>query len=527
MSDISHKNQTAIACPVHKTALHDPTDVVYGKQSIKAALCPQCGVTYSNDPFVLLHPVLTESGQPVKWSAFSTTVNTGKKKPPMYIVNPIFRDLPITVIRQGHRSVKGPHIVKSIDIVTLGQDTSVSIQGFFNLQTQRFYAFPSEFTLGRIKVRPLHHLELMDPENLLGKSKKKRAFLQALQTDKDAHLQKLEREKKYRKAVLESAYPGQFYSVLLQRETNGNRCPYCGQPFAGKKIIKCVVYRDMSAHHCVYVEVAYCQHCDLPVCLPDQAQRIRNQIAPDIIKVLYANKFQTAPTALAACREKVVRLEHRKPLEPVPSTLPYGPKSWDHNLPQLSSLHESRSIFVYAKKCGCESCKRKYGRDTITDRKALVLTAAGESVEIHVQFCMGCGQYYINLKSYYAYRKLYGDLLLTLQFDDYISCGEDAWQRFAQDSVLSRNGYSVKAGIPQIARQRVLSNILEEGLATKHEVIALLTQFIQLQKNTLPEACSRWREDLLFVNQYKIGQEKSAGSLSLKQGARIRKTQEE
>ena len=527
MSDISRKNQAAIACPAHKTALPDATDVVYGKQSIKAALCPQCGVTYSNDPFVLLHPILTENGQPVKWSTFSTTVNTGKKKPPMRIVNPTFRNLPVNVIRQGHRSVKGPHIVKSIDIVTLGQDTSVSIQGFFNLQTQKFYAFPSEFTLDRINARPLYQLELMDPENLLGKSKKKRAFLQALQADRDAHLRKVEREEKYRKAVVESAYPGQFYSVLLQRETTGNRCPYCGQAFAGKKIIKCVVYRDMSAHHCVYVEVAYCQHCDLPVCLPDQAQRIRNQIAPDIIKVFYANKFQTAPTALAACREKVVRLEHRKPPVPVPSTLPYGPKSWDHNLPQLSSLHESRSIFVYAKKCGCESCKRKYGRDTITDRKALVLTAAGESVEIHVQFCMGCGQYYINLKSYYAYRKLYGDLLLTLQFDDSISCAEDAWQRFAQDSVLSRNGYSVKAGIPQIARQRVLSNILEEGLATKHEVIALLTQFIQLQKNTLPEACSRWREDLLFVNQYKIGQEKSAGSLSLKQGARIRKTQEE
>ena len=176
MSDISHKIKPRLPALYNKTALHDPTDVVYGKQSIKAALCPQCGVTYSNDPFVLLHPVLTESGQPVKWSAFSTTVNTGKKKPPMYIVNPIFRDLPITVIRQGHRSVKGPHIVKSIDIVTLGQDTSVSIQGFFNLQTQRFYAFPSEFTLGRIKVRPLHHLELMDRKIFWGNPKRSALF---------------------------------------------------------------------------------------------------------------------------------------------------------------------------------------------------------------------------------------------------------------------------------------------------------------------------------------------------------------
>lgn len=527
MPDVPRIRQIVIACPVHKTALPDATDVVNREQSIKVALCPQCGVFYSNDPFVLLHPVLTETGQPVKWSAFSTTVNTGKRKPPIHIVNPIFHNLPVTVIRQGHRAVKGNHIVKGIDIVTLEKDTSVHIQGFFNLQTQKFYAFPSEFTLGRIKERPLYPLELLDPEKLLEKAKKTRAFLQALQTDKDAHLRKMEREEAYRQAVLKSAYPGQFYSILLQRETAGNHCPYCGQPFTGKKIVKCVAYRDMVAHHCVYVEVAYCQHCDLPVCLPGQAKRIRKQIAPDIIKVIYADTFQTPPTALAACGEKVIRLEHRKAPESAPQTLPYGPKSWGRDLPQLSSLPESRSILVYAKKCGCESCKRKYGRDTIVDRKALVLTTAGESVEIHTQFCMGCGQYYINLKSYYAYRKLYGELLLTLQFDDSISGGEDAWQQFAQDSVLSRNGYSVKAGIPQIARQRVLSNILEEGLATKHEVIALLTQFIQLQKTTRPEACSRWREDLLFVNQYKIGQEKSAGSLSLKQGARIRKTQQE
>ena len=106
---------------------------------------------------------------------------------------------------------------------------------------------------------------------------------------------------------------------------------------------------------------------------------------------------------------------------------------------------------------------------------------------------MGCGQYYMNLKSYYAYRKLYGDLMIQIQFDDAVSCEENTWQHFAQDSVLSRNGYSVRAGISQTSRQHILSNILEEGLATKHEVIALLTQFIQLQKNVLPEACSRWK----------------------------------
>ena len=527
MSDASRASQPAIACPVHKIALPDTTDIVYGEHLIKTAICPQCSVSYSNDPFVLVHPVPAEGGRPVKWSAFSTKINTGKKKPPMYIVHPTFHNLPITVIRQSLRAARGDHIIKGIDVVTLRQNCSVSIQGFFNLQSKKFYAFPSEFTLGRITERPLYLLDLQDPDNLLGKAKKTRAFLQALQTDKDAHLRKVEREEKHRKAVLESAFPGQFYSVLLQREAAGDRCPYCGRAFSGKKIIKCVAYRDLTAHHCVYVQVAFCHHCNLPVCLPDQAKKIRSQITPDIIKVLYADTFQTPSTALAACREKVVRLEHRKPTLPTPKPLPHGPKSWSSHLPYLSALPESRSILVYAKKCGCENCKRKYGQDTIADRKALVRTASGNPVEIHVQFCMGCGQYYMNLKSYYAYRKLYGDLMIQIQFDDAVSCEENTWQHFAQDSVLSRNGYSVRAGISQTSRQHILSNILEEGLATKHEVIALLTQFIQLQKNVLPEACSRWREDLLFVNQYKIGQEKSVGSLSLKQGARIRKTQEE
>ena len=153
-------------------------------------------------------------------------------------------------------------------------------------------------------------------------------------------------------------------------------------------------------------------------------------------------------------------------------------------------------------------------------RTATVFTASGIPVKINVQFCMGCGQYFLSLRSFYAYKKMYGPLDFQFILDE-VSPEVLDWDKFAADSVLSQNGYSVKAGVSAAQRQRVLAYLLDNHIAEKHEIIALLSQFIQLQKNRLPEACERWKEDLAFVNQYKIDEQEKAGFKKLVQGGRL------
>ena len=91
---------------------------------------------------------------------------------------------------------------------------------------------------------------------------------------------------------------------------------------------------------------------------------------------------------------------------------------------------------------------------------------------------------------------------------------------FASDSVLSRSGYSVKAGVSREYRQRILREIMESGKATKREIVELISGFIELKYN-LPNyegACARWQEDIYFVNQYQIQSQKKVYGLKFKQG---------
>lgn len=448
---------------------------------------------------------------------------------------PEFCHLPITVMAPKNRkALLDEHFIKAINRFSSEPKGDVILHGYLNVQTKAFFATPEAFTLKKIPAQVLPLLEIQDPENLLSTGKKSRKFLlaweDAVSVRKEAEKKAAERMKQqelHRQAVMDSAYPGQLYTVPLLRSGAEYQCPYCGRTLVNGIVIQCVAYKNLVPHHCIFVKVSYCKFCNIPISTQDELAQIRKEISPAIVKVVYADSFPTKDRALAACYEKVKRLEHRRP-EADEKMLPYPKERWGKELPDLSTLSVSDSIFIYAKKCSCQKCQRTFGRDTIADRKATVLTKDGNPVDVNIQFCMGCGRYFMNLKSFYAYQKLYGDLKISLHFEANIPYDtEDIWINFARDSVLSRNGYHVKAGTSREARQEILCRILNESFATKHEVITLLTQFIQLHQTAKPEACARWREDLLFVNQFEIHRQEDAGKKELLQGARIRMNQKE
>lgn len=204
----------------------------------------------------------------------------------------------------------------------------------------------------------------------------------------------------------------------------------------------------------------------------------------------------------------------------------YEVKSLDGNNDKrplnLTTFSRNQSLLIYANKCTCRYCYNRNRIDTIIDKMAYVLTKDGREVAVNVQFCTGCDRYFMNYESFKSYQKMYGALDVELDFDSSVP-DINEWEEFADDSVLSRHGYSVRAGVHRTTRQQALSRILNDGIATKHEIIKLLTQFIRRNKNRFPDACRRWEEDILFVNQYRIDEQDNAGLLKMKQGGKIRR----
>ncbi len=77
----------------------------------------------------------------------------------------------------------------------------------------------------------------------------------------------------------------------------------------------------------------------------------------------------------------------------------------------------------------------------------------------------------------------------------------------SDESVLKIHGYSVskKDGLSSKERQAILSDIIDNGYATKREVIRYLNFFINQRKGMYQytEACNKWQEDLNYVEFFK------------------------
>lgn len=179
-------------------------------------------------------------------------------------------------------------------------------------------------------------------------------------------------------------------------------------------------------------------------------------------------------------------------------------------------------VQVYQNKCHCISCEKRYNTVTVVPRTVMIDTIIGETISQTIMFCKKCGQYFISLQVLKAKKDVYEWLLLELVDENGNSYGlsfSGSNSYFAPDSVLSRCGYTVKAGTPIQYRQRILRYVIDSGKATKYKVLELLGGFIQVReyRSELSEACKRWKEDISFVIDYDIeSQEKVRGNVSFK-----------
>lgn len=193
-----------------------------------------------------------------------------------------------------------------------------------------------------------------------------------------------------------------------------------------------------------------------------------------------------------------------------------------HSKVNLSYIPAGNVIQLYSLRCHCSKCSNRFDQDTIVDCTAYVNTKSGREVPVTVQYCSGCGSFFMNYDVFVGYQAKYGALsfeckLEQSEFEDDVDFG------FADTSFLSRAGYSVRASVSQRRRQIILKGLLDSGKYTKWEITEKISEFIKLRKNNpdMRDAIKRWEEDIAFVADYDADNQTRVGRASFKQGGKI------
>ena len=351
----------------------------------------------------------------------------------------------------------------------------------------------------KIRFRTIYHRKTVVSEKAI------------TQTQRESSPKLLKDKPKNAKKEMAVPYPLLLKQLPIVGERD-RKCPICNHTPDGMQWVEYLTYDGLGKQTKAAEYGRYCASCDVVFFDAGQEREIRRRAKESRIFTIDAFKYTSGSDLMKAASQ-----EPRKNLRYSDSVrLPY--EFEEASRPNLSS--EQKAVFIYAKKCHCRACLNKYGVNTLKNRTAVVKTIDKRNVEVNVMFCMGCGRYYMNYSSFEEYRKKYGGLLFEYKFTGELLDRDSHFLNMASDSILSRCGYTVQAGVSKEYRQAVLSYILESQKATKSQIIELITNFIALRdyNPVFENACARWREDLLFVNQHRIGEQRKVYGLKFEQG---------
>lgn len=306
----------------------------------------------------------------------------------------------------------------------------------------------------------------------------------------------------------------QLFRQIPVLNTNEVRCPYCKRDFSGMDSIR-YQFEDNGKICTRFAYARSCKQCNLAILDATQYGEIKRQIKDGNIITLNPATFKTAAQLMEAAEKQP---EHRKisnNIEPLP---------FEKEIHRPVNLSEhGKKITIFAQKCHCTKCFKKYDRHTILSRTAKVLSTSGQMVDVNVMFCAGCGHYYMGYESFKQYKKMYGRLLFECELSSELQNGRPSFLDFAPDSLLSRWGYNVKKDMPKEHRQAILQFLLETKRISKFEAVEMIKGFISLKERQprFHDACERWREDILFINNYRIKGQDVVYGLTFKQGGKI------
>ena len=293
---------------------------------------------------------------------------------------------------------------------------------------------------------------------------------------------------------------------------NSNRtsCPYCGKTLQNKCHAKYPAVKFDGKVISKYAVLWECQSCNALYADNQQLFDLRRWNDNTSFKTISVQDYNSPKNLMRAANCHIpgkLLTEEDMPF-----------KYWGKESENLSS--GSKIIQVYASRCHCQKCRNKYDTDTMVNRTAIVETIKGSNVKINVMYCRGCGQYFVSLAVLEQYKNLYGGLLMECRTSSDIDPDKLNWFHFAPDTVLSRCGYTVKSGVDVQYRHTILAYILDSGKAQKYDIIEKINGFIRIRENQprYSDACQRWREDIQFVSNYRINQQRMIHGLKFQKG---------
>ena len=304
-----------------------------------------------------------------------------------------------------------------------------------------------------------------------------------------------------------------YYQPIIHARSNckaKHKCPYCSSKL--HYIQTDYAYYTDGETKFAEGSYGYCRNCKMPFLYSTGA------LKPGTL-YFEAEKYSLADAKRIAFKVPDIakKTPKRKPYKSIPFP--------DANLsvPPPNKNNKPIVIHVFAEKCYCRHCSNKYGTNTVESHTAYVLTADKRCVPVNVEFCTACGKYFMNYRSYNDYCKQYGPLLLEVEFSRDCNPGNDRMSSLARNSILSRCGYHARAEIPKSQRQAVLAYILESKRANKSEIKSILSFLMDFNstKPSMEGTISRWNEDYIFVDNYKLGSQPIESLVKLAQGGNI------
>lgn len=148
------------------------------------------------------------------------------------------------------------------------------------------------------------------------------------------------------------------------------------------------------------------------------------------------------------------------------------------------------------------SCKRN--EHLIVTSKYYTKHMDGENaIVLPVHFCKQCGKYLCGKISYSLFKLYFGRVgIITQELAD-----DSQFWGIQGESMLHQLGYNVVEGkLSASERQDLLVSILESKQLTFFEIVATIEQSIRIFETNykMKNAVQKWREDLLFINEYMV-----------------------
>ena len=161
----------------------------------------------------------------------------------------------------------------------------------------------------------------------------------------------------------------------------------------------------------------------------------------------------------------------------------------------------------------CESCLNKLDKYTLP---IVLIKTNGSSIihDVEIGYCEDCDTYFITETELYRLKR-YGTPLCLI-IDDRVkdsrrSYKGNKYDDYNEESTLKQFGYNVskKGGLTSNQRQRILAFILEKGILKRERLISFLKfnikNFSSREDMNFDDAIAKWRKDLEFLFDYKLG----------------------